>query len=68
MKIEYTLKGENDNQDYPQGPPAIETKNAKTDIRLSGVPPQKFCVCNITVTSKTKSTNIATTLSRVVYK
>jgi hypothetical protein len=67
VKIEYTLKGETDNQDYPQGP-AIDTKIAKTDIRLSGVPRQKFCVCNITVTSKTKPANTTTTSFRVVYK
>jgi hypothetical protein len=67
VKIEYTLKGEIDNQDYAQGP-AIETKTKSTDIRLRGMPRQKFCVCNITVTSKTKPSNTATTSFRVVYK
>lgn len=67
VKIEYNLKGESDNQDYPQGA-VIDTKTAITDIRLSGIPRQKFCVCNITATSKTKPTNIATTSFRVVYK
>lgn len=67
VKIEYTLKGETDNQDYAQGP-AIETKTKTTDIRLRGMPRQKFCICNITVTSKTKASNIATTSFRVVYK
>ena len=67
VKIEYTVRGESDNQNYPQGP-AIETKASSNAIRLTGLPRQKFCVCTITVTSKSKATNVASTNFRVVYK
>lgn len=67
VKIEYVVKGETDNQDYPQGP-AIETKTATTAVRIGGLPRQKFCVCTITITSKSKPSNTATTNFRVVYK
>ena len=67
VKIEYVVKGETDNQDYPQGP-AIETKTATTAVRIGGLPRQKFCVCTITVTSKSKPSNTATANFRVVYK
>ena len=67
VKIEYTVRGESDNQVYPQGP-AIETKTASTAISLSGLPRQKFCVTSITVTSLSKSSNTASTSFRVVYK
>ena len=67
VKIEYVVKGETDSQDYPQGP-AIETKTATTAVRIGGLPRQKFCVCTITVTSKSKPSNSASTNFRVVYK
>lgn len=67
VKIEYTVRGESDNVNYPQGP-AIETKAASTAVRITGLPRQKFCVTNITVTSLTKSSNTANTNFRVVYK
>jgi hypothetical protein len=67
VKIEYTVRGESDNVNYPQGP-AIETKSASTAIRISGLPRQKFCVATVTVTSKSKPSNTANTNFRVVYK
>jgi hypothetical protein len=67
VTITYVVRGETDNQDYPQGP-AIDTKTATTGLRISSLPRQKFCVCTITVTSKSTPSNTATTNFRVVYK
>jgi hypothetical protein len=67
VSITYIVRGETDNQDYPQGP-AIDTKTATTAVRIGGLPRQKFCVCTITVTSKSKPSNKATSSFRVVYK
>jgi len=67
VRIAFEVKGETDNQVYPQGP-AIETTNKTTPITITKLPRQKICVCTITVTSKSKPTNTATTSFRVVYK
>ncbi len=67
VRITFDVKGETDNQVYRQGP-AIETTNKTTRISITNLPRQKFCVCTITVTSKSKPTNTATTSFRVVYK
>jgi hypothetical protein len=67
VTITYVVRGETDNQDYPQGP-AIDSKTATTGLRINSLPRQKFCVCTITVTSKSKPSNTATTNFRVVYK
>ena len=67
VKIEYTVKGETDNVDYPQGP-AIETKETSKALKIVGIPRQKFCIVTVNVTSKTKASNIASTNFKVVYK
>jgi len=67
VAIAYTVKGEFDNQNYPQGP-TINTYSSITKITINGLPRQKICICTITVTSKSKSTNTATTSFRVGYK
>ena len=68
VKIFYTVKGESDNLDYPQNPGVIETTNKIILIKLINLPQQKFCVCTIKVTSKSKSSNTASKNFRVVYK
>lgn len=67
VRIVFVVKGETDNQDYPQDP-AIETSGKTTPITLRNLPRQKFCICTVTVTSKSKSTNTAAKNFRVVYK
>jgi hypothetical protein len=67
VQIEYNVKGESDNQNYPQGP-IINTYSNNTRINISNLPRQKICICTVTVTSKTKSTNIATISFKVGYK
>lgn len=67
VKIEYNVKGENDNQSYPQGP-AIHTVNSISQIFVSNLPRQKFCICTVKVTSNKRNTNIATTSFRIMYK
>lgn len=67
VKIDFEVKGETDNQVYPQGP-SIETLSSLTRISLVGLPRQKICICTVTVTSKSKSTNKATTSFRIVFK
>ena len=67
VKIVYTVKGEIDNQAYPQGP-AIETTGNATPITIRNLPRQKFCICTITVSSKNAITNTATTSFRIIYK
>ena len=67
IRIEFTVKGEADNQNYPQGPP-IETTAAITKIKINNLPRQKICVCTVTVTSKGSNTNKAITSFRVAYK
>ena len=67
VRIDRTVKGENDNQNYPQGP-AINTANNISQIYVSNLPRQKFCICTVTVTSNNRSANTATTSFRIVYK
>ncbi len=67
VEIEYTLTGESDNSSIPQGP-VIWTTSKSTSIILMNLPRQKYCVCNITVRSKSKSSNSATKSFRIVYK
>ena len=67
VRIVFVVKGETDNQDYPQGP-VIETSGKTTPITIKNLPRQKFCICTVTVTSKSKSTNTAAKNFRVVYK
>jgi len=65
--IEVVLEGEIDNQKYPQGS-LILTNTAVTKVKIRNLPRQKICICTITVTSKGKSSNKATTSFRVAYK
>jgi len=67
VDIQYTLAGEADNLLIPQGP-AISTKSKSVSIILMNLPRQKYCVCTITVRSKTKSANSATASFRIIYK
>jgi len=67
VKIEYSVKGEIDNQNYPQGP-VYYTNNTVSSIIIRNLPRQTTCICNITVTSLTTSANTASTSFRIVYK
>ena len=67
VEIQYTLEGEADNVLIPQGP-SISTKGKSISIILMNLPRQKYCVCTITVRSKGKSSNFATTTFRIIYK
>jgi len=67
VRIDYKVTGELDNQVYPQGP-AITTSNNTMPVNLTNLPRQKFCICTITVTSNSRSSNVATTNFRIVYK
>ncbi|HEU5165978.1 MAG TPA: hypothetical protein VFU29_10590 [Chitinophagaceae bacterium] len=67
VRISFMVKGEVDNISYSQNP-AIETNDKTSSIRLINLPQQKFCVCTVTVVSKSKSTNSASKNFRVVYK
>src|SRR4029453_5139627 len=67
VKIEYSVKGEIDNQNYPQSPVSY-TNNAVSPIIIRYLPRQTTCICNITVTSQLTSTNTASTSFRIVYK
>ncbi len=67
VKIEFVVKGETDNHQYLVGP-TIETSNKTTRIFLSNLPQQIICLCIISVRSKSKSTNFATTSFRIVHK
>ncbi len=67
VSIETVVKGETDQVIYYQGP-AIETMANNISITITNLPRQKYCVCNITVTSKSNGTNRATTSFRVGYK
>jgi len=67
VRITFVLKGETDNQNYPQGS-GIVTVSKITKVTVFGLPRQKYCVCTITVTSLSKATNIASTSFRLVYK
>ena len=65
--IEVAVKGEIDNQNYPQGS-RILTNTAVTKIKIKNLPRQKICICTITVTSKSSSSNKAITSFRAAYK
>ena len=65
--IEVAVRGEIDNQNYPQGS-FILTNTAVTKIKIRNLPRQKICICTVTVTSKRKSSNKATTSFRAAYK
>lgn len=67
IRVVYEVYGEADNQAYPQGP-VVESTSKATPISLTNLPRQKICVCIVTVTSKTKSTNTVSTNFRVVFK
>ena len=67
VKIEFVVMGESDNFQHYVGPP-IETTNKNTRIFINNLPKQKICICAITVTSKSKPSNIAVTSFRVVFK
>jgi len=67
VKIEYSVKGEVDNQNYPQGP-AFTTSNSIIPVRIMDLPRQKICICTVTVTSIKRSTNTASTNFRIAYK
>ena len=65
--IEVSVKGEIDNQNYPQGA-VILSNTAVTKIKIRNLPRQKICICTITVTSKSSSSNKSTTSFRAAYK
>jgi hypothetical protein len=65
--IEVSVKGEIDFQVYPQGA-LILTNTAVNKIKIRNLPRQKICLCTVTVTSKGKSSNKATTSFRAAYK
>jgi len=65
--IAVAVKGEIDNQDYPQGSPVL-TNTAVTKIKIRNLPRQKICICTVTVTSKSSSSNKSTTSFRAAYK
>jgi hypothetical protein len=67
VKIEYSVKGEIDNQNYPQGP-IFNTNNIVSPIILRNLPRQTTCICSITVTSQLTSANTKSTSFRIVYK
>jgi hypothetical protein len=67
VRIVTIVKGETDNSNYPQGA-SIETIANVTKIHVVNLPRQKFCICTVTVTSKSNNANIATASFRVVYK
>lgn len=67
VKIEYAVTGEVDNQKYPQGPP-INSYSKTTNITIVGLPRQKMCLCVVTVTSRSTTTNTAITSFRIGYK
>jgi hypothetical protein len=67
VEIEYTLTGESDNLLIPQGP-KIVTKGKFATFTLMNLPRQKYCVCKITVRSKSNLANSATVSFRIVYK
>ena len=67
VRIAYTVKGETNNFNYPQGS-IITTSDKNSQIRIRNLPAQLICICEITVTSLSKNTNIAKTSFRVVYK
>ena len=67
VKIVAVVRGEIDNQVYYAGS-LIETNSKITKVFINNLPKQTICICTITVTSKSKSTNFATTSFRVVFK
>jgi preprotein translocase subunit Sec63 len=67
VRITFSVKGEADNRNYPQGP-FIETTNNTTRISLINLPRQKFCICTVTVVSISTTTNTATADFRIIYK
>ena len=67
VRIKVVVKGEIDNLVYYTGP-LIESLSKITKIDISNLPKQKICVCSIEVVSKSRSSNLATTNFRVVYK
>jgi hypothetical protein len=67
VRIVYSVKGESDNQNYPQGP-MIYTSGKMTRINISNLPRQKICICTVDVNSMSKITNTATTSFKLAYK
>lgn len=67
VRIEYNVKGEIDNQVYPQGP-VFNTSNTLIPLRIVDLPRQKICICTVIVTSKNRSTNTASTNFKIAYK
>ena len=64
--IEYTVKGESDNNVYYQR--EVITSQKENQLQILNLPRQLMCICNIVVTSKSMSTNVATANFRVGYK
>ena len=67
VKISINVVGETDNRNYSPVP-EIETSNKTTAIRLNGLPLQQYSLCNVRVTSKSKSTNTVTLSFRIIRK
>ena len=66
VDVEYIVKGETDNHVYFQN--QTIANNSPTVLTIINLPRQITCICTITVTSKSKATNTATTSFRVGYK
>ncbi len=66
VTIEFNVKGEFNNQVYFER--RIATKSANNTLSIHNLPRQVMCISTITVTSNTKSNNVATASFRVGYK
>ena len=67
VTISVKVIGESDNRNYSTVS-NIMTSNKTTQIRLNGLPQQQYCLCSVTVTSKTRSTNTQTLGFRIIQK
>jgi hypothetical protein len=66
VTIEFAVKGEFDNRLYYNS--RSFTKSPNTRLTIYNLPRQVMCICTITVTSRTKGNNVATTSFRIGYK
>ena len=66
VTIEFDVKGEFDNRLYYNS--RSFTKSPNTKLTIYNLPRQIMCICTITVTSRNKGNNVATTSFRIGYK
>lgn len=66
VKIEYVVKGETNNVLYFQN--GVTITEAQKQLRINNLPRQIMCICTVTATSQSKTTNTVTTSFRVGYK